>query len=508
MKNKIKALMVYPTYPEDTFWSFKYALKFIGKSSTFPPLGLLTVASLLPSDWELKLVDLNIENLTAREIDWADFVMISAMAVQRKSVEEIIKRVKKRGKTIIAGGPLFTMHFDEFTSSVDHLVLGEAEVTLPKFLEDLEKGKPEPIYFPERFADIEKTPVPRFDLVKMKRYSSMNVQFSRGCPYNCEFCDIPLLYGHRPRTKSSKQLIEELESLYHLGWEGGVFFVDDNFIGNKRKLKEEILPALINWSRFRNYPFRFFTEASINLADDEELMKMMVEAGFDEVFIGIESPNPDSLKEAHKMQNYRRNLEEAIKIIHQHGLIVQGGFILGFDNDTPGIFNSMVKFIQKTGIITAMVGLLQAPKGTKLYEKLKKQGRILKDFVANNTDFSINFIPKMDYKELLRGYKEVVEKLYSQKYLYERVKSFIDIYRPKVRAKYRLTANRFLAFLRSIFVIGILDRGRIYYWKSIFKTLFKKPKLLPLTITFEIYGYHFRKIYSNQAKKIKKLLSS
>ena len=208
------------------------------------------------------------------------------------------------------------------------------------------------------------------------------------------------------------------------------------------------------------------------------------------------------------MQNYRRNLEEAIKIIHQHGLIVQGGFILGFDNDTPGIFNSMVKFIQKTGIITAMVGLLQAPKGTKLYEKLKKQGRILKDFVANNTDFSINFIPKMDYKELLRGYKEVVEKLYSQKYLYERVKSFIDIYRPKVRAKYRLTANRFLAFLRSIFVIGILDRGRIYYWKSIFKTLFKKPKLLPLTITFEIYGYHFRKIYSNQAKKIKKLLSS
>ena len=503
----IKALMVYPSYPE-TFWSFKYALKFIKKSSTFPPLGLLTVAAMLPRDWELKLVDLNIERLTDEDLQWADLVMISAMAVQRKSVECIIRRAKQAGKKIVAGGPLFTMHYEDFTHSVDHLVLGEAELTLPLFLEDLKKGKPERIYFPQGFADLERTPVPRFDLVKMKKYSSMNVQFSRGCPYNCEFCDIPLLYGHRPRTKSSGQIISELEALYNLGWRGGVFFVDDNFIGNKRKLKREILPELIKWSRFRNYPFHFFTEASLNLADDEELMDMMVEAGFDEVFVGIETPNPESLKEVHKTQNYRRNLLEAIEKIHKHGLIVQGGFILGFDSDPPGIFDAMVDFIQRSGIITAMVGLLQAPKGTKLYEKLKAQGRLIKEFVANNTDFSLNFIPRMDYKELVKGYKKVVDRIYSPEGIYERIKSFLNTYSPRTKARAKLTLGRIRAFIKSIFVIGLLDSGRIYYWKSLIKTFFKKPKLLPLTVTFEIYAYHFRKIYRKQAEQIRKILSS
>ncbi len=503
---KKKILLVYPAYPQNTFWSFKYALKFIRKSSTFPPLGLLTVAALLPSSWELKLVDLNIEALRDRDIDWADYVFLSAMAVQRPSAEQVIKRARKMGKPVVAGGPLFTMHFEDFTETVDHLVLGEAEVNLQEFLKDLEEGRAKKIYFPSGFADITKTPVPLFNLVKIHRYSSMNIQFSRGCPYNCEFCDIPLLYGHKPRTKTASQIIAELDALYELGWRGGVFFVDDNFIGNKRKLKSEILPALINWSKFRDYPFHFFTEASINLADDPELMDMMVEAGFDEVFVGIESPNPESLKEAHKTQNYRRNLEEAVSEIHRHGLIVQGGFILGFDNDPPGIFDAMVKFVQRTGIITAMVGLLQAPRGTKLYERLKKQGRIIKEFVANNTDFSINFIPKMDYNRLLAGYKNVVERLYSPRCLYKRLKNFMEVYQPKARAKARLSMERLRAFFRSIVVLGILDRGRIYFWKSMLKTLFKKPKLLPLTVTFQIYGYHFRKIYTQQARAIKKLL--
>ncbi len=504
---KKRALLVYPAHPPHTFWSFKYALKFVRKSSTFPPLGLLTVGALLPQDWELRLVDLNIEPLRERDLRWADLVMVSAMAVQRSSAESVIKKAKALGKPVVAGGPLFTMHFDEFKDSVDHQVLGEAEINLPKFLQDLERGKAERIYFPPGFADIKKTPVPRFDLVKIYRYASMNIQFSRGCPYNCEFCDIPLLYGHKPRTKNAPQLIKELEALYQLGWRGGVFFVDDNFIGNRKNLKAEILPALIQWSRFRDYPFRFFTEASINLADDEELMEMMVEAGFDEVFIGIETPNPESLKEVHKVQNYRRDLFGAIEKIHSHGLIVQGGFILGFDSDPPNIFDTMVEFIQKSGIITAMVGLLQAPRGTKLYRKLKEQGRLLKEFVDNNTDFSLNFIPKMDYRKLLLGYKKVVDKLYSPEGLYQRINAFIETYRPVTKAKYRLTRERLWAFIRSIFVIGIFDQGRKYYWKSLLKTAFKKPKLFPLTVTFEIYGYHFRKIYRAQAKKIKELLS-
>jgi len=501
-----KAILIYPEFPE-TFWSFSYALKFVRKSSTFPPLGLLTVAALLPEDWELKLIDLNIESLKDNDLAWADFVMVSAMAIQRKSAEEIIGRAKKLGKKIVAGGPLFTMHYEEFMENVDHLVLNEAEVTLKRFLDDLSEGKAKKTYSAEGFADIEKTPVPEFSLAKMKRYDSMNIQFSRGCPFNCEFCDIPLLYGHRPRTKSGSQIISELESLYNLGWKGGIFFVDDNFIGNRRKLKSEVLPAVIRWSKFRNYPYHFFTEASLNLADDEELMNMMVDAGFDEVFVGIESPNPESLKEVHKVQNYSRNIMDSIKKIHEHGLIVQGGFILGFDNDPPEIFKSMVDFIQKSGIITAMVGLLQAPKGTKLYEKLKKQGRLIKEFVDNNTDFSINFIPKMDYKKLLKGYKWVVDKIYSQKCLYERFNSFIKSYNPIAKARPKLTWGRIRAFLRSIFVIGLWGKGKRYYWKALIKTAFKKPKLFPLAVTFEIYGYHFRKIYEKQARKIKSLLS-
>ncbi len=501
-----KVLLIYPEFP-NTFWSFRYALKFVGKRSTFPPLGLLTVAALLPSEWQVKLVDLNVEELTRQDIEWADLIMISAMAVQRASVEKLLREFSSAGKRTVAGGPLFTMHYDEFQGKVDHIIVGEAEVVLPRFLKDLEEGKAESIYFPEGLADITRSPVPRFELADLSKYSSMNVQFSRGCPFSCEFCDIPILYGHRPRTKEASQVIAELEKLYELGWRGGVFFVDDNFIGNRRKLKKEILPALIEWSKSHDYPFRFFTEASLNLAGDEELMDMMVEAGFDEVFVGIESPNPESLKEAHKLQNIKLDLSEAIRKIHSHGLVVQGGFIIGFDSDPPGIFDALVDFIQKNGIITAMVGLLKAPRGTRLYEKLKAQGRLLKEFVADNTDFSINFIPKMDYSTLVQGYRRVVTSLYSAKNLYKRLSSFLDQYRPVTKARMKLTFNRLMAFFKSIFVLGLKDRGRLYYWKSLVKTLIKKPKLLPLTVTFQIYAYHFRKIYQEQSSAIPLLLS-
>jgi len=354
----LKILLVYPRYPE-TFWSFSHALRFVSKKASFPPLGLLTVAAMLPGEWEKKLVDMNITALSDEDIGWADYVFISAMVVQKASVQEVITRCKKLGTKIVAGGPLFTTGYEDF-AGVDHFVLGEAEVTLPLFLGDLAKGSAKPIYASSKRPDMRETPVPLWSLINMKHYSSMNIQYSRGCPFNCEFCDIIILNGHKPRTKDSVQVLFELEAIYH--------------------------------------PFTFFTEASINLADDEELMRLMVEAGFDKVFIGIESPNEDSLAECNKRQNRGRDLVASVKKVQNHGLQVQGGFIVGFDSDPISIFRSQINFIQNSGIVTAMVGLLNAPRGTRLYQRLQKENRLLKDSSGNNTDCSINFIPKMSLR--------------------------------------------------------------------------------------------------------------
>lgn len=352
----MKILLIYPKYPE-TFWSFKYALKFISKKASFPPLGLLTVASMLPKEWEKRLIDMNISPLTEKDIDWADYVFISAMAIQKNSVKEIIKKCKKCGAKIVAGGPLFTMDYEEF-HDIDYLVLNEAENTLFPFLNDLEKGSARHIYISNEWPDIRKTPLPDWTLIDMKKYASMSIQYSRGCPYNCEFCDIPVLNGRAPRTKDKDQVIAELNAIYKHGWRGGVFFVDDNFIGNRKKLKKEILPSIIEWMKRYKFPFSFFTEASINISDDDELMHLMVEAGFDKVFIGIETPNEESLTECNKFQNKSRDLLYCVKKIQNQGLEVQGGFIVGFDNDPPSIFERQINFIQKSGIVTAMVGLL------------------------------------------------------------------------------------------------------------------------------------------------------
>ena len=289
----MKILLVYPQYPE-TFWSFKHALRFISKKASFPPLGLLTVVAMLPDAWQKKLVDMNVTRLTDENIGWADYVFISAMVVQQDSAREVIARCRSLGTKTVAGGPLFTQGY-EFFEEVDHLVLDEAEVTLPPFLADLEKGCAQRMYTSKERPDITRTPVPMWSLLDMKKYSSTNIQYSRGCPYNCEFCDIVVLNGRVPRTKSREQIIAELDSLYNRGWRDGIFIVDDNFIGNKRKLKREILPAIIEWQKARKYPSMLLTETSINLADDEELMDLMVDAGFDTVFIGIETPNEDSL---------------------------------------------------------------------------------------------------------------------------------------------------------------------------------------------------------------------
>jgi len=362
----LKVLLVYPQYP-DTFWSFKHALKFIAKKAAFPPLGLLTVAALLPDKWRKKLVDMNTEPLTDEDIRWADCVFISAMVVQDNSAREVIGRCKKFGVRTVAGGPLFNAGYEEFGfDDIDHLIFGEAENIMPEFLHDLEKGCARHIYAAEEHPDMVKSPVPMWSLVDAKKYQSVSIQYSRGCPFNCEFCDIIVMNGHVPRAKDKNQIIAELESLYNQGWRDSVFFVDDNFIGNQRKLKEEILPAIIAWMGKKKHPFSFFTEASINLADDEELMQLMAAAGFNSVFVGIESPNEESLVECNKMPNKGRDLLAAVRTIQNHGFQVQGGFIVGFDSDPLSIFKNQIDFIQKSGIVTAMVGVLMAPPGTAL----------------------------------------------------------------------------------------------------------------------------------------------
>jgi len=498
----MKALLVYPSYP-DTFWSFKHALKFISKKAVHPPLGLLTLASMLPDEWEKRLRDMNVEALEDKDLEWADYVFISAMAVQKESIEEIVHRCKKRGVKIVAGGPLFTAAHEDF-KGIDHFVLNEAEITLPFFLADLEKGVAEHIYASDEFPDIRQTPIPRWDLAPMKKYVSMNIQYSRGCPFNCEFCDITVLYGRKVRTKGKDQILGELESLYSTGWRGSVFFVDDNFIGNRGKLKRDILPAIIEWMKKRKNPFTFSTEASINLSDDEELMQMLVQAGFDAVFVGIETPDEESLAECSKFQNRNRDLVGCVQKIQKFGLRVRGGFIVGFDNDSPSIFERQIDFIQKSGIITAMVGILNAPRGTSLYKRIVREGRLLEDISGDNTDFTTNIVPKMGFEKLNNGYRRVISGIYSPKPYYDRVKNFLKEYRPLKKRSFHFHPGHIRfhfgysgAFFKSIWSLGIRDGERAHYWKLLFWSLFRRPRAFPMAITYAIYGFHFRKVFQS-----------
>jgi len=472
----LKILLVYPQYP-DTFWSFRHALKFISKKAAFPPLGLLTVAAMLPE----------------------------AMVAQQDSAREVIDRCKKLGTKIVAGGPFFNPGYEDFGfDDIDHVIFGEAENKFPLFIEGLEKGCAKHIYASEEFPDIGKTPAPVWSLIDMKKYQAMTIQYSRGCPFNCEFCDIVILNGHRPRTKDKDQVIAELDALYDRGWRASVFFVDDNFIGNKRKLKLEILPAIIKWMEEKSRPFTFFTEASINLADDEELMRMMTTAGFDMVFVGIESPSEASLVECNKLPNKNRDLLASIKKIQNFGLQVQGGFIVGFDSDPLSIFRSQIDFIQKSGIVTAMVGVLMAPPETRLYKRLKKENRILPKGSGDNTDGSTNFIPKMGREALTKGYKNVVDTIYAPRQYYERIRIFLKEYKPTNKGKFKLSLLHLVALIRSTWVLGVMEKGRMQYWKLVGWTLLKKPKTFPLSITLAVQGFHFRKV----AKKIRVSLTS
>jgi radical SAM superfamily enzyme YgiQ (UPF0313 family) len=486
----VKILLVYPEFP-DTFWSFKHALKFIQKKAGAPPLGLLTVAAMLPSMWEKRLVDLNVTNLTDNDLAWADYVFVSAMVVQRESARIVIQRCKTAEVKVVAGGPLFTMEHEKFPD-VNHFVLNEAELTLPPFLADLSNGCPQHVYATSEYPDIHQTPAPLWQLANLKHYDTVSLQFSRGCPFNCDFCNVTSLLGHRPRTKTAAQIIAELDGLYALGWRKSVFFVDDNFIGNKKQIKSEVLPALIDWRKGKS-GMPFSTEASINLADDPELMRLMTQAGFDTVFVGIETPNEDSLAECSKNQNKGRDLVESVKQLQRAGFQVQGGFIVGFDNDSPAVFQQQIEFIQKSGIVTAMVGLLQAPFGTRLYDRMQEEGRLVNEFSGDNVDGSTNIIPRMGLEPLREGYRKILEKIYAPKFYYERVLTFLREYQPpKIRVQ--LEPQYVLALWRSIYRLGIRGVERVQYWQLFFWTLFRRPRLFPLAITFAIYGYHFRQI--------------
>ncbi len=487
----MKVLLLYPEFP-DTFWSYKHALSFVGKRATLPPLGLLTVAGMLPPEWQVRLVDLNVRRLRERDLAWADMAFISGMIVQREAAKRLVNRCKQARLTVVGGGPLFTMEHEEI-EGVDHAVLNEGELTLRRFLADWQRGEAKPVYAEEHaYADMANSPPPRWELADQRQYHSMALQYSRGCPFNCDFCNITSLLGHKVRTKTTEQIVRELDALYASGWRGNVFFVDDNFIGNKRHLKTELLPRLSTW-RADKPEITFQTEASINLADDEELMAQMVGAGFDTVFVGIETPDEAALVECNKKQNEHRDLVADVKRMQRAGLQVQGGFIVGFDSDGPSVFRRQIDFIQRSGIVTAMVGLLQAPKGTRLYRRMEAEGRLRGSASGDNVEGTTNIVPCMDSDRLHRGYREILRTIYAPRPYYQRVRTLLrEFQRPQVAR--RITRTDLAALWRSVYRLGLFGRERLEYWKLLAWTLLRRPAHVPLAVTLAISGYHFRKV--------------
>ena len=485
----MNVLLIYPEYPP-TYWSFRFAVRFQRRKASYPPLGLLTIAPMLPAEWKKRLIDLNTEKLCDKDLEWADMVFVSAMIVQKESAHEVIRRSKAMGKKIVVGGPYWakdTANHDQ----VDHVIVGEAEYLLPEFVRDLENGCAKRVYSSEKMPELKDTPSPDLDLIRLKNYSSMLLQFSRGCPFNCEFCDIIEIFGRRARCKSNDQFLSELDLLYDKGWRGAVFIVDDNFIGNKTVIRK-LLPHLIDWQKKRGYPFNFFTEASVNLAREDDMIEQMVQAGFRKVFLGIETPVEESLRLTQKMQNTTMDLLESVRKIQRAGMEVLSGFIVGFDSDPPDVFARVIEFIQKAAIPVSMVGLLSALPGTQLTRRLLKEGRLLTESNGNNTSLDLNFIPTMNAEYLIEGYKKILATIYEPRQYYQRVLEFLSHYQPKVRQ--RLNVADFVAFLNSIVKQGILTRGRFQYWSFLVRAYRRNAAAFSEAVTLAIMGYHFQKV--------------
>jgi radical SAM superfamily enzyme YgiQ (UPF0313 family) len=490
----MNVLFLSPEFP-DTFWGFKHALRFIRRKAAYPPLGLITVASMLPAHWTARLVDLNVRQLTEADLDWADLAFVGAMVVQRNSSRAVIARCKRARVPVVAGGPLFTVEHEQFPE-VDHFVLNEAEVTLQPFLADLARGRAQRVYASSEYADLSMTPVPAWDLLDLDSYASMCVEFARGCPYDCDFCNVTALLGHRPRAKRVEQILVELEALRDRGWRGAIFFVDDNLIGNRRLVKSELLPALIAWrSGKRGCPF--IAQVSMNLADDPDLLRQMAAAGFDSVFIGIETPDDEALAECHKQQNVGRSLLDDIRRIQAAGLEVSAGFIVGFDSDTPETFRRQIEFIQRSGIATAMVGLLQAPAGTRLYERMKREGRLLGSMTGDNVDGTTNIVPRMDPELLREGYRSLLKHIYAPSQYYARLKTFLRIYRnPSVAVP--IEFRHLVAFALAAGRLGLIGEERGHYWRLMAWTLCHRPRLLPRMVLLAIFGFNHRRVVELQ----------
>ncbi|MES1025534.1 DUF4070 domain-containing protein [Gloeocapsa sp. BRSZ] len=489
----MRVLLVYPRFPK-TFWSYEKILELVNRKVLLPPLGLVTVAAILPQAWEFKLVDRNIRPVTEAEWQWADLVILSAMIVQKDDLLDQIREAKRRGKRVAVGGPYPTSVPEEAEiAGADYLILDEGEITLPMFVEAIAQGKTSGTFRSNgEKPDVTTTPIPRYDLLEFDAYDSMSIQFSRGCPFQCEFCDIIVLYGRKPRTKSPKQLLAELEYLYSLGWRRGVFMVDDNFIGNKRNVKL-LLQELKVWQAEHQYPFRFNTEASVDLAQDQELMDLMVECNFDAVFLGIETPDEDSLQLTKKFQNTRSSLIESVQTITRAGLRPIAGFIIGFDGEKAGAGDRIVRFAEQTAIPTTTFAMLQALPNTALWHRLDKEGRLRgKDGNINQTTL-MNFIPTRSLEQITREYIESFWQLYDPiKYLDRTYRCFLMLGAPKCKAPAKMPS---WVDIRALLIVcwrqGIKRNTRWKFWHHLFSIIKHNPEVWDHYLAVCAHNEHF-----------------
>lgn len=483
-------LMVYPKFPA-TYWSYEHALPFTGKKSLLPPLGLMTVAAMLPENYNVQLIDLNVSSEgLADGIREADLVFLSAMLIQQESFREVISLCREAGTTVVAGGP-YPISSRENIEGVDHFVLDEAEITLPKFLADYEAGVPRALYTSEgEKPDLSSTPIPRFDIIDVNAYQMLSLQYSRGCPFNCEFCDIIEMFGRKTRVKSADKFIRELDAVYDAGFRGNLFIVDDNFIGNKREVKH-LLPNIAKWQQAREYPFKLSTEASINLAQDRELLDMMVDSGFNMVFVGIETPDQDTLAQTQKSQNLRGSIIDDIKTIQSAGIEVTGGFIVGFDSDKDDIFERQLSFIQEAGIPTAMVGMLTALPNTQLYRRLKRENRLTEESSGNNTHrLNLNFLPKMPVDKIIAGYRNLLKKIFSPRLYFKRCMTLLKEKPLETRFSTKLSKIEIKAFFTSLFR-QTFSRYGIRYLLFIIRSFFHKRVHFAEAVAMAVKGHHF-----------------
>ncbi len=506
----LKALLVWPKIP-NSFWTFTGMMDLLPETVVMPPLGLITVAALCPKSWTLRLLDQALEELTDEDILWADVVMVSAMTVQREGLREVLARARRLGRRTMVGGPYASGEPSRMLAIADHVVVGEPDEVFGEIARDLEEGTARRLYEIAEKPDVTQTPAPRFDLLKLDRYASMSVQFSRGCPFQCEFCDIIILYGRKPRTKLPAQMLAELDTLLHLGWRKQVFIVDDNFIGNHARALE-LAVELEKWQRARGYPVMFYTEASMDLARKPALMEAMVRANFFYVFLGIESPSKESLQEVKKLQNLAMDPVACIETIHEKGLWVTGGFIVGFDSDREGIFEQQVEFIERTAIPWALINFLHALPRTALYDRMQKEGRILESRGSSSDGTPPNFRTLMDPEVLLKGFGSTVAAIYDPEKFYARAWRSLERWNSKSYqhpAKEPTPAAIAGILARSIWLQGLRSPYRKAYWKFFFKILthfaFDRPKLW-MGVTIMVSGHHFIPYAGELARKVEREL--